>query len=124
MTTKRKKPLVCSICGKKFYYSAKTHPLTRLNKHRWKEHPKQARKSISNRTSKSKIDAEQDLADDLLLKQIEALKTQYSPRQPYQAEHNIAVGTLIEGVMLGIELVKQAQSGVKKVKEYKKKVKK
>lgn len=120
--TKRKKPLTCKICGKKFSYSAKVNPIARLNKHRWKEHPTQAKRSLKKgQKAKTKLQSEMELTDDLLLKQIEQLKQQYSPRQPYEPEHNVAVGTLIQGVMLGVEIAQGIQKGVKFVKKARKK---
>ena len=122
MVKAKKKPLQCKVCGKKFYFTAKGHPLARLNKHRWKEHPTQAKRSLSKgKKKKAQLQSEMELTDDLLLRQIEQLKQQYSPKQPYEAEHNIAIGALIEGVMLGVEIAKGIQKGVKFVKKAKKK---
>lgn len=118
---KRRKPLRCKICGKGFSFSAKTHPLSRLNKHRWKDHKTQATKAIKKRPARGKVVSELELADDLLLKQINQLKATYSPQQPYQAEHNIAIGALIQGVMLGVEIAQTVAKGVKAIKKAKKK---
>lgn len=114
--TKRKKPLTCPVCKKRFSYSAKAHPIGRLSKHIAKEHPKYKRKKTRKR---KQLTSELELADDILLKKINDLKNQYSPRQNYQAEHNVAVGALIEGIMLGIELAKAASKGIEKIKKAK-----
>ena len=119
--TKRKKPLTCKICGKKFSFTAKEHPIARLNKHRWKEHRTQALKATKSRPRKKQITSELELTDDLLLRQINELKQQYSPQQPYQPEHNIAVGALIQGVMLGVEIAQTVGKGVKAIKKARKK---
>lgn len=118
--SKKRKPLTCKICGKKFSFTAKEHPIKRLNKHRWKDHPTQAKRALKSRPRKSKITSELELADDLLLRQIEQLKNQYAPSRTYQPEHNIAVGALIEGVMIGVEIAK----GVKGIADIAKKRKK
>jgi len=104
----RRHNVTCKICGKRFLASGKTHPMGRLAKHRAKEHPTQHKKSMKKGASKrkEKLTDELQLTDDILYRQIMKLKDQYSPRQPYQPEHNVTIGALIEGVMLGIEIAK------------------
>jgi len=114
---KRTKPLTCPVCKKKFY-KGKTAAIGRLSKHLSKAHPKYKRKKKS---TKKKLIDELQLSDDLLYRQIEDLKNKYSPRGQYQPEHNIALGALIEGVMLGIEIAKGVEKGVKYVKKVRKK---
>jgi len=87
-------------------------------------HPTQAKRAINKKPRKKKITSELELADDLLLRQIQELKSQYSPQQAYQPEHNIAVGALIQGVMLGVEIAKGVKQTVKSVKKAKRAVKK
>ncbi|GAH61125.1 unnamed protein product, partial [marine sediment metagenome] len=41
---KRKKPITCPVCKKRFSYSAKTAPIGRLSKHIRLKHPKYKRK--------------------------------------------------------------------------------
>ncbi|MBA7582263.1 hypothetical protein ES708_24191 [subsurface metagenome] len=114
---KYKPPLKCKICGKRFSYKAKTSPIARLSKHRWKEHRTQAMKSIKGRKSKkSQLDAEQDFADDYLFAEVEKLKQQYAPSKSYEPEHDIAIGALIKGILLGIQAVKAVKARKKKKK--------
>ena len=61
-----KKPLTCPVCGKRFYYSAKAHPLGRLSKHLAKDHPRFKRKP-AKRKQRYTDAQEEDLLDELQL---------------------------------------------------------
>lgn len=73
MTSKKKKPLTCPVCKKKFYHSSKSHPMKRLSKHLWKEHRSYMEKKIRAGVRKSKqtkvrdLDKEFMAMDDIIL---------------------------------------------------------
>ncbi|MBA7545637.1 hypothetical protein ES705_38006 [subsurface metagenome] len=71
---KRRKPLTCKVCGKKFSYSAKTNPFGRMSKHMWKDHKEYMKKKQRAGKKKAKqknyvrpLDREFMAIDDLLL---------------------------------------------------------
>lgn len=73
--SKYKKPLTCPVCNKRFYYSAKQHPLGRLSKHLSKDHPRFKRKPPKKKgryTDAQEEDLldELQLVDDIMLQQL------------------------------------------------------
>ena len=111
--TKRKKPLTCKICGKKFSFTAKAHPLGRLSKHIAKDHPKQHRQRI-NKAKKTKgkgesqLDKELQFTDDMILQSlmnagIPIVAPQQQPMlNPYTpTQHQSLAGILITAYKLG-----------------------
>ena len=99
---KRKKPLTCKVCGKKFYHSAKTHPLGRLRKHIAKEHPSY-HKQIVNKGKKTRQDAKQldeelQLADDLLLGVILEMNERLERLEGQPTVHKDLMGQVIQYV--------------------------
>ena len=114
---KRKKPLTCPVCKKKFYHSAKAHPIGRLSKHIAREHPRYRRKK---KPRKRQLDIELETIDDILIKKVSELENRMmQTRQPVQ--HDVTAGAVIQGVMLGIELAKTAKTGIDAIKKTKKK---
>ena len=110
--TKRKKPLTCKKCGKKFYHSAKAHPLGRLRKHIKKEHPEYhksiIRKGKRTRNKASQLDKELQFTDDMILQSmIDAGIPIHMPQQqpmlnPYTpTQHQSVAGALITAYKLG-----------------------
>ena len=98
---KRRKPLTCKICKKKFYHSAKTHPIGRLNKHLWKEHKTAMKKKHSAGMRKAKrknairpLDREFMAIDDILL-----AKTFSGEQLPYNAIHEQLGGLILEALI-------------------------
>ena len=71
---KRKKPLTCKKCGKKFYHSAKSHPIGRLKKHIVKTHPEwhkaTIRKAKRTMKNKSKLNTELQYTDDMIVQSL------------------------------------------------------
>jgi len=108
MTTKRKKPLTCKSCGKKFSFSAKSHPLGRLRKHIKNDHPEYhksiIRKAKKTRSKATKLDTEMQYTDDMIVQSL--LSAGIPLRQPQQAppqipiEHESLVGAILTGIAL------------------------
>lgn len=101
MAKQRKGYLTCQVCGKRFAFKAKTHPLGRMAKHKMKAHPKQWKASLAKakRTrNKAKatirpLDREFMAIDDLLLS--DAL----GKSQDYDAIHEQLGGLIIEALL-------------------------
>jgi hypothetical protein len=114
---KRKKPLTCPVCKKKFSYSAKAHPIGRLSKHIAKEHPKYKRK----KTTKS-VPKQEQLLDELqLFDDYVATRLMGSGTMSQPTEHQQIAGTIISAIKLGYALAKGGQAVAKGVKTIKKK---
>lgn len=71
---KRRKPLTCKVCKRKFSYSAKTNPFGRMSKHMWKDHKaymmkkqKAGKRKAKSKTNVRPLDREFMAIDDLLL---------------------------------------------------------
>lgn len=123
---KNKKPLTCKICGKKFSYTAKSHPLGRLSKHIKSEHPS-AHKSRINKAKRTRkkgdtLDKELQFTDDMILQSLmNAGIPIYAPQQnqpiidPYSpTQHQSIAGALITAYKLG-QAGYTAYKGVKAV---------
>lgn len=105
---KRKKPLTCKKCGKKFYHSAKSHPIGRLKKHIVKTHPEwhkaTIRKAKRTMKNKSKLNTELQYTDDMIVQSL--LSAGIPLRQPLQQppqipiEHESLVGAILTGIAL------------------------
>jgi len=108
--TKRRKPLTCKVCGKKFSYSAKTDPFGRMSKHMWKHHKSYMKKkqTAGKRKAKKKnavrpLDKEFMAIDDLLL------SNALGSRTPYDATHEQLGGLIIEALLpIAIEGIAKA----------------
>jgi len=97
---KRRKPLTCKVCGKKFSYSAKTNPFGRLSKHMWKFHKPYMKKkqNAGKRKAKKKnavrpLDREFMAIDDLLL------SNALGGSKQYDATHEQLGGLIIEALL-------------------------
>jgi hypothetical protein len=97
---KRRKPLTCKVCGRKFSYSAKTNPFGRMSKHMWKDHKEYMKKkqTAGKRKAKKKnavrpLDREFMAIDDLLLSNALGGRTQYD------ATHEQLGGLIIEALL-------------------------
>jgi len=97
---KRRKPLTCKVCGKKFSYSAKTNPFGRLSKHMWKFHKPYMKKkqNAGKRKAKKKnairpLDRELMAIDDILL------SNALGGAKQYDATHEQLGGLLIEALL-------------------------
>jgi len=107
---KRKKPLTCKICKRKFSHSAKTHPFGRLSKHMWKEHKlyMKSKQRTGKRKARKKnavrpLDKEFMAIDDLLLSNALGGRTQYD------ATHEQLGGLIIEALLpIAIEGIAKA----------------
>ncbi len=101
MAKQRKGYLTCQVCGKRFSFKAKTHPLGRMSKHKIKDHPKQHKASLAKakRTrNKAKaiirpLDREFMAIDDLLLSDV------LSKSRDYDATHEQLGGLIIEALL-------------------------
>lgn len=133
--TKRKKPLTCKKCGKKFSYSAKSHPLGRLRKHIKNEHPEYhksiIRKGKKTRNKVSQLDRELQFTDDMILQSLmDAGIPIHAPQQapmlnPYApTQHQSVAGALITAYKLGQTAYTAYQGGKALYKGVKKVVKK
>lgn len=123
---KAKKPLTCKVCGKKFSFTAKSHPLGRLSKHIKKEHPSAHKSRISKakRTRKkaNTLDKELQFTDDMILQSLMnagipiAYPQQSQPMlNPYEpTQHQSIAGALITAYKLG-QAGYTAYKGVKAV---------
>lgn len=110
--TKRKKPLTCKKCGKKFSHSAKAHPLGRLRRHIKKEHPEYhksiIRKAKRTRNKVSQLDKELMFTDDMIIQSlIDAGIPLHAPQQPQMlnpyapTQHQSITGALITAYKVG-----------------------
>jgi len=97
---KRRKPLTCKVCGRKFSYSAKTNPFGRMSKHMWKSHKSymMKRQKAGQRKSKKKdtvrpLDKEFMAIDDILLAK------SFSQGSPYNAQHEQLGGLILEALI-------------------------
>ncbi|GAH07989.1 unnamed protein product [marine sediment metagenome] len=128
---KRKKPLTCKKCGKKFYHSAKSHPLGRLKKHIVKVHPewhkatiRKAKRTVSKK--RNKLDEEYQYTDDMLAQSL--ISAGIPLRQPVQQppqipiEHESLVGAILTGIALASAGAKLA-TDIRKVPPSRKKKK-
>lgn len=106
--TKHKKPLTCKKCGKKFSFSAKSHPIGRFKKHMVKEHPEwhkaTIRKQKKTMKGRNKLDTELQYTDDMIVQSL--LSAGIPLRQPMQQapqipiEHESLVGAILTGIAL------------------------
>lgn len=97
---KKRKPLTCKVCGKKFSYSAKSNPFGRMSKHMWKSHKPfmMKRQKAGQRKSKRKqevrpLDREFMAIDDILLAK------QFSGQKQYDATHEQLGGLILEALI-------------------------
>ncbi|GAG62868.1 unnamed protein product, partial [marine sediment metagenome] len=129
--SKRKKPLTCKKCNKKFSHSAKSHPLGRLRKHIKKEHPDYhkaiIRKAKKTRNKESQLDRELQFTDDMIVQSlVDAGIPLHVPRQapmldPYApTQHQSITGALITAYKVG----QTAYTAIKGAKAISKAVKK
>lgn len=108
---KRKKPLVCKYCKKKFYHTSKSSPLARLNKHQWKVHRPTMNKKMKARKKKkpkvTKLDKEFMAIDDILLSDL--LDRRGSSRSDYDSVHEQLGGLIIEVLLpIAVESIARA----------------
>ena len=113
---KMPKPLTCPVCKKKFYHSAKTHPIGRLSKHIAKAHPKYKKKKKSKPQPKeNQLLDEMQLFDDFVASQMMGSGMMSQP-----TEHQQIAGTIINAIKLGYAIAKGAktvQKGVRTIKQ-------
>ena len=83
---KRRKPLTCKVCNKKFSYSAKSDPFGRMSKHMWKSHrtymmkkQKAGKRKAKKKADVRPLDREFMAIDDLLLSNALRGQSQYEP---------------------------------------------
>ena len=109
---KRKKPLTCKVCGKKFSHSAKSHPFGRMSKHMWKSHKSYMKKkqNAGKRKAKKKnavrpLDREFMAIDDLLLSNALGGQKQYEPihEQLGGLVLQALLPIVVEGIAKGIQ---------------------
>ncbi|GAI00504.1 unnamed protein product [marine sediment metagenome] len=109
---KRRKPLVCRYCKKKFYFGgSKTHPITRLGKHQWSKHRSSRLRAYNIGKAKKpkvrKLDKELMAIDDVLLKDL--LERQSIPEVAYSSIHEQLGGLIIEALLpIAVEGIRQA----------------
>lgn len=113
MATKRKKPLTCPVCKRKFSYSGKTSPMGRMSKHMWKEHAsymkrKQKAGQRKKKTNESQLDRELQWTDDMILASLQQagiplIAPQQAPiLNPYApTQHQSLAGAAIAAFKLG-----------------------
>lgn len=120
---KRKKPITCKKCGKRFSYSASSHPLGRLKKHMVKVHPEWHKATIrkAKRTVKNKDQLldEMQYTDDMLA---QSLMSAGIPLQPPITAQPVQHQDLIGAILTGIKIGQTIASGIKLAKTVKKKV--
>lgn len=131
---KRKKPLTCPVCKKKFYHSSKVHPMKRLSKHLWKDHrtymlKKQKSGKRKAKAKSSQLDEELQWTDDMIIKSLTdagiPLSMPSQQQAPYMnpyapTQHQSITGALISAYKAG----QMAYSGYKAVKGISKAIKK
>ncbi|GAG68585.1 unnamed protein product [marine sediment metagenome] len=131
---KRKKPLSCKYCKRKFTYSGKSHPMKRMSKHLWKDHRTNMLKAQKSgkRKAKSKVtqlDQELQWTDDMIIKSLEQAGIPLVMPQQQQApylnpyaptQHQSITGLVISAFKAG----QLAYSGYKAVKGVSKAIKK
>jgi hypothetical protein len=112
---KRKKPLTCPVCKKKFSYSAKANPMGRLSKHLWSKHrsymmrkQKSGKKKAKSRGSQ--LDDELQWTDDMIIKSLTdagiPLSMPSQQQAPYMnpyspTQHQSITGALIAAYKAG-----------------------
>ena len=112
---KRKKPLSCPVCKRKFTHSGKTHPMKRLSKHLWKDHraymlrkQKSGKRKAKSKTSQ--LDQELQWTDDMIIKSLQqagiplAMPTQQQAPylNPYApTQHQSVTGLVISAFKAG-----------------------
>jgi len=98
--TKRRKPLTCKVCGRKFSYSAKSNPFGRMSKHMWKDHKdfmKRKQKAGKRKASKvTKLDREFMAIDDILVADLIDRK---STSVEYDPIHEQLGGLLLKAIL-------------------------
>jgi len=107
---KRRKPLTCKVCNRKFSYSAKTNPFGRMSKHMWKEHKSYMKKkqTAGKRKAKRKdavrpLDKEFMAIDDILLSKA------LTGSQQYDSTHEQLGGLIIEALLpIAVESIAKA----------------
>ena len=97
---KRRKPLTCKVCGKKFSYSAKTNPFGRMSKHMWRNHKqymmkkqKAGKRKAKNKSNVRPLDREFMAIDDMLL------SNALGGTKNYEATHEQLGGLIIEALL-------------------------
>ncbi|MBA7547678.1 hypothetical protein ES705_40109 [subsurface metagenome] len=113
---KRKKPLICKYCKKKFFHSKdKPCPLSRLSKHQWKQHKSIRTKTHkialknrkSNVTKVTKLDKEFMAIDDILLSDL--IDRRGYSRTSYDSVHEQLGGLIIEALLpIAVESIARA----------------
>jgi len=112
---KRKKPLTCPVCKKKFYHSAKSHPMKRLSKHLWLSHKsymmkrqKAGKRKVKSRTTQ--LEDELQVTDDIILNSLQQAGIPIVMPQQHQipylnpyapTQHQSIAGALISAYKLG-----------------------
>lgn len=135
---KRKKPLTCPVCKRKFSYSAKVNPMGRMSKHLWKDHKsymmrkqKSGKKKAKSKTTE--LDKELQWTDDMIIKSLQEagipLSMPTQQQAPYlnpytPTQHQSIAGALITAYKLGttaISAIQSAKAIGKAIKKAKKK---
>jgi len=133
---KRKKPLKCPVCKKKFYHSAKSHPMKRLSKHLWKDHraymlKKQKSGKRKAKSNKTQLEQELEWTDDMIINSLQQagiplampMQQQAPYLNPYQpTQHNSLAGIVISAFKAG-QMAYGAYKGAKAIGKAVKKVK-
>jgi len=111
---KRRRPLTCKVCGKKFSYSAKTNPFGRMSKHMWKSHKPfmmKRQKAGKRKASKvTKLDREFMAIDDILVADlIDRKSTPLMKHLEYDPVHEQLGGLLLKAILpIAIEGIAKA----------------
>ena len=133
--TKKKKPLTCPVCKRKFSYSAKSNPMGRMSKHLWKEHKSYMMKKQKSGKKKAKskgtqLERELQFTDDMILQSLMDAGIPLSmPQQPQMlnpyapTQHQSIAGALITAYKLG-QTAYTAYKGVRALGKAVKKVRK
>lgn len=100
--TKRKKPLTCPVCKRKFSHSAKTHPMKRLSKHLWSEHKsymlKKQKSGKRKKAKTSQLDEELMLADDMTMLVLLEMDERLARLEGRPTQHQDVYGMAIDHV--------------------------
>lgn len=135
--TKRKKPLTCPVCKRKFTHSGKSHPFARQSRHMWKNHKTYMLKKQKSgkRKAKSKstqLEDELQWTDDMIIKSLEQagiplampMQQQAPYLNPYApTQHQSIAGLVISAFKAG-QLAYSAYKATKGIVKAVKKVKK
>ena len=135
--TKRKKPITCPVCKRKFSYSAKSNPFSRLSKHMWKDHKtymlkKQKSGKRKAKSRSSQLDEELQWTDDMIINSLQKAgiplampsQSQAPYLNPYQpTQHQSITGLVISAFKAGqmavgaYQAVKGVSKAVKKARK-------